>query len=190
MPIPVETAAGSRDQRQDVFGSGTPCASGTVRWTGEVAAEKILLAPATVAKAVNVLSLILAAAVRSQLLVVNPCAGLMLPSSRRAGDSILTVTRDEFAGKLLPVVPVEHRAIVSMAAGCGLRWGECAGLPWDAVDLDDAEVHVRQVVVELSGRLDLRPYPKTRAGRRTVPMPGFVVAALRAYLGDRQPVGL
>src|SRR5215207_1388621 len=43
MPIPVETAAGSRDQRQDVFGSGTPCASGTVRWTGEVAAEKILL---------------------------------------------------------------------------------------------------------------------------------------------------
>ena len=43
MPIPVETAAGSRDQRQDVFGSGTACASGTVRWTGEVAAEKILL---------------------------------------------------------------------------------------------------------------------------------------------------
>src|SRR5829696_3280163 len=42
MPIPVETAAGSRDQRQDVFGSGTPRASGTVRWTGEVAAEKIL----------------------------------------------------------------------------------------------------------------------------------------------------
>ncbi len=43
MPIPVETAAGSRDQQQDVFGSGTPCASGTVRWTGEVAAEKISL---------------------------------------------------------------------------------------------------------------------------------------------------
>ena len=43
MPIPVETAVGSRDQRQDVFGSGSPCASGTVRGTGEVAAEKILL---------------------------------------------------------------------------------------------------------------------------------------------------
>jgi hypothetical protein len=88
------------------------------------------LAPATVAKAVNVLSLILAAAVRSQLLVVNPCAGLMLPSNRRAGDSILTITRDEFAGKLLPAVPIEHRAIVCMAGGCGLRWGECDGLSW------------------------------------------------------------
>src|SRR5215207_5769002 len=70
-----------------------------------------------------------------------------------------------------------------MAAGCGLRWGECTGLPWDAVDVDDAEVHVRQVVVELSGRLDLRPYPKARAGRRTVPMPEFVVAALRGSPG-------
>jgi excisionase family DNA binding protein len=43
MPNVAETAAGSRDQRQDVFGSGSPRASGTVRRTGEVAAEKILL---------------------------------------------------------------------------------------------------------------------------------------------------
>jgi integrase len=118
-----------------------------------------------------VFSLILAATVRSQLLAVNPCAGLMLPSNRRAGDSILTVTRDEFAGKLLPAVRVEHRATVRMAAGCGLRRGECAGLAWDTVDLDRAEAQVRQVVVELSGQLALRPYPKTRAGRRAVPIP-------------------
>jgi integrase len=114
----------------------------------------------------------------------------MLPSNRRAGDSILTITRDEFAGKLLPAVPVEHWAIVCMAAGCGLRWGECAGLSWDSIDLDAAEVHVGQRVVELSGRLDLRPYPKTRAGRRTVPMPGFVVAALRTHLREQPAIGL
>ncbi len=40
---PAETAAVSRDQRQDVFGSRSPRASGTVRRTGEVAAEKILV---------------------------------------------------------------------------------------------------------------------------------------------------
>lgn len=145
------------------------------------------LAPATVAKAVNVLSLILASAVRSQLLTVNPCSGLLLPSNRRAGDSILTVTREEFAAKLLPAVPAEYRAIVCVAAGCGLRWGECAGLPWDAVDLDGAELRVRQVVVELSGHLDVRPYPKSRAGRRTVPLPSFVVDALRAHRLDQDP---
>jgi integrase len=66
---------------------------------------------------------------------------------------ILAVTRAEFADKLLPAVPPEHRGIVCMAAGSGLRWGECAGLPWDAVDLDRAELHVRQVAVESSGRI-------------------------------------
>jgi integrase len=109
------------------------------------------LAPATVAKAVNLVSLILAAAVRSQLLAVNPCTGLMLPSNRRAGDSILTVTREEFARKLLPAVPAEHQAIVCMAAGCGLRWGERAGLPWDAIDLDGAEVHIPSELRALAG---------------------------------------
>jgi integrase len=63
------------------------------------------------------------------------------------------------------------------------------GLDWRAVDLDEAQLHVRQVVVEVIGRLDLRPYPKTRAGRRTVPMPGFVVDALRQRQ-DAHPVGL
>ncbi len=64
------------------------------------------------------------------------------------------------------------------------------GLSWDSIDLDAAEVHVGQRVVELSGRLDLRPYPKTRAGRRTVPMPGFVVAALRTHLREQPAIGL
>lgn len=77
-----------------------------------------------------------------------------------------------------------------MAAGCGLRWGECAGLDWGAVDLDAAELHVRQVAVEVIGRLDLRPYPKSRAGRRTVPMPTFVVDALRAGPGSGDRAGL
>ena len=43
MPNVAETAAGSMDQRQDVFGSGSPRASGTVRRTGEAAASHPIL---------------------------------------------------------------------------------------------------------------------------------------------------
>jgi integrase len=57
--------------------------------------------------------------------------------------------------------------------------GECAGLAWEWMDLDAAELHVRQVAVEVGGRLQLRPYPKSRVGLRTVPVPAFVVDALR-----------
>jgi len=56
--------------------------------------------------------------------------------------------------------------------------GECAGLAWEAVDLDAAELHVRQVAVEVGGWLQPRPYPKSRAGLRTVPVPAFVVNTL------------
>jgi len=156
------------------------------RWVRELGQRR---ATATVAKCLNVLSLILASAVRSQLLAVNPCDGVTLPRARQTGeraDRMLTLTRDEFRAKLLPAVPAEHRAIVCLAAGCGLRWGECAGLAWAAVDLAGAELHVRQVAVEVSGRLMLRPYPKSRAGRRTVPLPAFVVAELAARHQDGQ----
>lgn len=32
--------------------------------------------------------------------------------------------------------PLEHRAIVAMGGGAGLRWGEAAGLSWGAVNLN------------------------------------------------------
>ncbi|TDB85698.1 site-specific integrase, partial [Micromonospora fluostatini] len=68
------------------------------------------------------------------------------------------------------------------AAGAGLRWGECAGLTWSSVDLDRASLRVVQVAEETHGGIVLRPYPKSRAGVRTVPLPGFLLAALRDLL--------
>jgi len=154
------------------------------RWVRELSE---VVAPATVKKIVGVLSLILGAAVRSQLLPRNPCDGVTLPTAHRAGAPMETITREEFATRLLPAIPAEYRALVCVAAGCGLRWGECAGLAWDAVDLVGAELHVRRVAVEVSGRVSVRPYPKTRAGFRTVPMPDFVVSALTARQDERRP---
>ncbi|MFF5053290.1 hypothetical protein ACFY1S_08935 [Micromonospora sp. NPDC000663] len=47
----------------------------------------------------------------------------------------LVISRADLYDRLLPVVPERYRALVAVAAGTGLRWGECAGLRWDAVDL-------------------------------------------------------
>ncbi|NYF56475.1 hypothetical protein [Micromonospora purpureochromogenes] len=40
-------------------------------------------------------------------------------------------------------------------------------------------LRVVQVAEETHGGILLRPYPKSRAGVRTVPLPGFLVSALR-----------
>jgi len=58
---------------------------------------------------------------------------------------------------------------------------ECVGLGWDAVDLRAGDVYVTRVVVETSGRCELRNYPKSRAGIRRVPLPTFAVEALQRH---------
>ncbi len=147
------------------------------------------LAPATVGKCFGVLRAILRAAVRARLIALDPTEGTTAPSTYQARPTTATVSPAAFHGALLPAVPAEHHAIVCTAAGAGLRWGECAGLPWGAVDLDKARLRVSQVAVETSGAVVIKPYPKTRAGVRTVPLPGFLVSALRARLALTVPNG-
>jgi integrase len=90
--------------------------------------------------------------------------------------------------QLLPAVPDRYRVLVALAGGTGLCSGECVGLRWDAVDLDGATVRVIRTVTEVAGHVLPKPCPKTRAGRRTVPLPPFVVAQLRGYR-DAYPAG-
>jgi integrase len=47
------------------------------------------------------------------------------------------------------------------------------------MDVDGGYLHVDQVAIETPGEVVIRPCPKTRAGRRTVPMPTFLIDALR-----------
>jgi integrase len=152
------------------------------------------LAPASVAKCFGTRSMILAAAVRGRLIPFNPCEGVQLPSTHRPRRPARAITRSEFFEHLLPVVPVEHRALVALAAGAGLRWGECAGLAWSGVDLVAGTARVVQVVVESGGRRTIKRSPKSKAGIRTVPLPAFLVALLhgrrRAAGADESPTGL
>src|SRR5690606_13102669 len=67
------------------------------------------------------------------------------------------------------------------AAGAGLRGGACLGLRGCGIDVEAGVLYVRRVVIEVRGRVTVKPYPKTRAGRRTVPMAGFLSDALRIH---------
>jgi integrase len=138
------------------------------------------LAPATVAQVNRLMSGVMRSALRDRLIGNNPCEGLRLPRDRKRDDADQFLTRDEFA-RLLPEIPDRYRALVALSAGTGLRWGECLGLRWDAVDLDDDVLTVLRVATEVNGLVLIKPYPKSRAGRREVPLPGFVVEALRGH---------
>jgi integrase len=150
-----------------------------------------VLAPATVAKCLRTLFTILDAAIRARRIATNPADGVKVPKdSEQKKPRASTLTREEFFSRLLPALPESYRAIVCAAAGAGLRWGECAGLPWGAVDLVHARIRVAQVAVETPTSTTIRPYTKTRAGIRTVPMPEFLATALTVHRdrqGDAKP---
>jgi integrase len=152
--------------------------SSVQKWVTQLSAR---LSASTVIECHRLLSAIMNAAVLDRLIAVNPAKGVRLPRKRQGAGSRRTITREDFLTKLVPAVPQRHQALVALAGGTGLRWGECVGLRWDAVDLHRGSVNVERVAVEVAGYVTPKPYPKSRAGRRTVPLPPGVAALLKGH---------
>jgi integrase len=146
------------------------------------------LSPATVAECRRLTGAVLRSAVRNRLIAFNPCEDVKVQKRRRRDTDQQVIERVAFRQRLLPVVPDRYRGLVGVAGGCGLRWGEAAGLCADAVDLDRRLIRVIRTVIEVSGHTSFKPYPKSTAGRRTVPLPAWLVTILRDHL-DRYPRG-
>ena len=140
--------------------------------------KRRVLAPATVVKAGQILSKIMATAVSDGRLTSNPCTGVRLPKVERQEMRFLSPAE---VASLAEVIDPRFRALVYLGAYAGLRVGEMFGLRAGRLDLPRSRVDVVETVVEVSGELHFGP-PKTRAGRRLVPLPRVVVDALAEHL--------
>jgi len=137
------------------------------------------LQPSTVGTVHGVVSGILRAAVRDRRIVGNPCEGTKLPKAHRVQVAPLAMSE---VVALTDAMPDRYKALVSLAAGTGMRQGECLGLTVDRVDFLRRELRVdRQLVSPQKGFPTFGP-PKTAASVRTIPLPQIVVASLAAHL--------
>ncbi|GAA0257639.1 hypothetical protein GCM10008965_27460 [Methylorubrum aminovorans] len=73
-----------------------------------------------------------------------------------------------------------RRIIVHLAAVCGLRYGEIAGLAVENIDLDKGVLRIRHSFSKHDGIKG----PKTAAGVRDFPLPAQIGAMITAYLRD------
>jgi integrase len=85
---------------------------------------------------------------------------------------------------LTDAMPADLRALVTLAAGSGMRQGECFGLTVDRVDFLRRLVIVDRQLVTVPGREPFMAPPKTRASVRTIPIPQVVVDALAQHLAE------
>jgi integrase len=134
------------------------------------------LSPSTVHKCHQVLAKCLDAAVASRRLRFNPADGVSLP--RIEQEEVRFLSPREIS-VLASTIDPRYRALVLFLANTGLRIGEAAALRWGQVDMLRRHIEVLETAVEVRGGIILNP-PKTRAGRRRVPMPTHVCEALGA----------
>ena len=105
---------------------------------------------------------------------VNPTTGLELPAVRGTRERV--ASPDE-AKRLLASLE-RDRALWATAMFAGLRRGELRALTWDAVDFDRGIIRVVSSWDRKAGPVA----PKSRAGRRTVPM----ASAVRVQLAEHR----
>jgi integrase len=145
-------------------------------WVAEL--DSSGLAPSTTTKAFHILSKVLRFAVRARLVPSSPCDGVRLPRIERTEMRFLTAVEvDALADAIHP----RYRATVLLAAYGGLRAGELFGLRAKRVDLLRRTVTITETVVDVGGHLHFGP-PKTRAGRRIVPLPRVATDHLADHL--------
>lgn len=118
------------------------------------------------------------------LVKANPCrirgAGQEHSAERPLVETSLVLDLADAIAVLDPL----YRCFVLLAGFAGLRTGESLGLRRRHVDLLRGEVVVEQQDQQLAGYGRVTRAPKTDAGRRVVPLPKFVVDALREHLSD------
>lgn len=142
------------------------------------------LAPSYVRVILANVSAMLGAAVEDGIIAHNPARSSSVRPPRVDTERVEPWPREQ-VDAVIAAHADPYQAVPILAAGCGLRQGECFGLRVDDVDFLARRVHVRRQVKLVGGRPTLAP-PK--GGRtRDVPLPDAVSYALAERLREHAP---
>jgi integrase len=111
-------------------------------------------------------------------IATNPTRGVQLPAVRGTRDRI--ASPDEAANLIAALKPAD-RALWGAAFYAGLRRGELQALRWSDIALASGIIRIERAWDVKEGLID----PKSRAGRRRVPIPGV----LRDHLVEHRMLG-
>ena len=144
------------------------------------------VAPATASRIYRVLHAIFATAVEDEVVWRNPCVVRGAASGASPERPIATIAEVD---ALIEAMEPRFRAMVVLAAWCGLRLGELLALTRRRIDVLHRTVQVVGSAYERSdGTVVLGP-PKTAAGRRTVSIPPHVMPDVVRHLDEHVASG-
>jgi integrase len=140
------------------------------------------LSDSTIRNALNPIRALYSTAVAEGLVRFNPTAKVALPDRPSVDeddhdDEVRPFTREQLK-MVLQLAPERHRLLLRFLAATGLRISEAVALQWRHLHLDGSRPHVKVRRALVRGRV--HP-PKSRHGRRDVPLDPALVDALRRH---------
>ena len=116
-----------------------------------------------------------------KIIAVSPAKGIQIPNDKMP-KVLRAFSREELTRllKILEPWPI-RKLIVLIGANTGMRFGEIAGLSWDAIDWQSQTITIRQqFTVTAPGTYGIAPC-KTVGSNRTIPAPPVLLQALAAW---------
>lgn len=125
-------------------------------------------------------STVFTAAVEDRIIRANPCSARSVKAPRLEPRKVKPWSTERVMA-VREALPEQYQALVSVAAGLGLRQGEAFGLAVEDVNFLGGVVHVVRQVKVLQGHRSVFAPPKG-GKERDVPLPESVAFALAAHL--------
>lgn len=134
---------------------------------------------ATQLKVLELFRHMMLAALRDQRIPLNPAADIQVTAATsRHPDELIPPTREQCA-LIREQLPEYYQPLIVFAEETGTRWGEFTGLRAANVDLRQAVIKVKEVLIDDRGKVHRKAAPKSKAGFRTVPLTPAAVEAVQ-----------
>jgi integrase len=164
-----------------------------IGWLADESAQGRRLTDGSIRRIVAPARSCLATAKREGLIRSNPVDGAALPKREEIvedGEERARVFTREQLGAVLEIVHPRHRLFFRLLAATGLRWSEAVALRWRDLELElSPRVKVRRAEARRrKGGARYKP-PKSKYGRRDVPLDASLARDLRRHRPDSERSG-
>lgn len=149
------------------------------------AAGKDALSVNTILHHHRLISSMLSAAVKWQVIFSNPCGRVALPKNKRQEAAYLD---EEQTARLLTALNQEstqYQVIVKLLLYTGMRRGELCGLEWKDIDFERALIFIRRSSLYLAGKGVFEDETKNETSERCMKVSADVITMLRSWRAEQ-----
>jgi len=143
--------------------------------------SKEALSPKTILHHHRVVSSILEAAVKWQVIFDNPAKRVEPPKVIKKDASFLDEKEATQVAQALFSAPLKWRTMLMLLMYSGMRRGEVCGLDWVSVDFNDDLVHITKSSQYLAGKGVYDKETKTESSKRVIKLPSEMMDLLHEY---------